>query len=153
MVDRLGEGGPISIIAMTDRDEQYRYGPEVTVEIQQQRLDSYRDAADVINNSKVEVLCLQHEYGLFGGSDGAHLLELLNRVRKPVVTTLHTILSEPTDSQKNVLQRICDRSSQVIVMADRAKSILTSTFGVDADRIRLIPHGVPDVPFGDTAPC
>lgn len=148
----LGEGGPINIVAMTDGDEEYRYGPEVTVEIQQQRLDSYRDAADVINNSKVEVLCLQHEYGLFGGKDGSHLLELLSRVRKPVVTTLHTILSEPTDSQRDVLRRICDRSSQVIVMADRAKSILTSTFGVDADRIRLIPHGVPDVPFGDTAP-
>ena len=145
-------GGAVSIVAMNDRDGKYVYGPEVLIEIHQQRREDYRNAADVLNTSRIDVISLQHEYGLFGGDCGDYLFEFLDRLQKPVVTTLHSVVSEPSPMQKEVLQRIGKRSSAVIVMANRAKMLLTEVYGVESDRIRLIPHGVPDVPFGDTEP-
>lgn len=145
-------GGVVSIVAMNDHDGEYAYGPEVLIEIHQQRREDYRNAADVLNTSRIDVICLQHEYGLFGGDCGDYLFEFLDRLQKPVVTTLHSVVSEPSPMQKEVLQRIGKRSSTVIVMANRAKMLLTEVYGVESDRIRLIPHGVPDVPFGDTEP-
>jgi len=146
------QSGRINIIAMNDRDGEYTYGLEVAGEIRQHRKEDYRNAADVLNNSKVDVVSLQHEYGLFGGADGEYLFGLLERLRKPLITTLHTILSEPSPGQLDVLRRVCEHSGAVVVMAQRARKILSEVYGVDPDRIRLIHHGVPDVPFGDTEP-
>jgi glycosyltransferase involved in cell wall biosynthesis len=139
----------VRIIAVNDQDNQYIYGPEVVFEIGQHRKFDYRNAADFLNDSKFETISLQHEYGLFGGEAGAYLLELLERLKKPIVSTLHTVLADPNDNQRKVLKRICDCSDTLVVMAERARALLTDRYGVPEDRIRLIHHGVPDVPFGN----
>lgn len=140
----------VRIVAVNDQDDLYTYGPEVAFEIRQRRKHDYRNAADFINDSKFETISLQHEFGLFGGDSGVYLLELLERVKKPVVTTLHTVLAEPNDSQREVLNRICDCSSKLVVMAERARTILQDCYKIPQDQIRVIHHGVPDLPFGDT---
>ena len=139
----------VRIIAVNDQDDVYHYGPEVAFEIGQHRKYDYRSAADFLNDSKFETISLQHEYGLFGGEAGVYLLELLERVKKPVVTTLHTVLAEPTDRQREVLKRICDCSATLVVMAERARAILNDCYDVPQERIRFIHHGVPDLPFGN----
>lgn len=153
---RLGQAisdrNGLQIVAMTDREGEYAYGPEVTVEINQHRREDYRIAADILNTGRIDAVSLQHEYGLFGGECGEYLFELLDRLRKPLVTTLHSVLSEPIPKQHEVLERVCAGSSVVVVMASRARLLLNEVYGVPLDRIRLIPHGVPDVPFGDTEP-
>ncbi len=148
----MPDGNRVAIIAMNDRDMEYDYGHEVTVQIHQHRREDYRNAAEILNTGKVDVVCLQHEYGLFGGECGDYLFDLLERLKKPVVSTLHSVVSEPTPKQQEVLKRVCARSSVVVVMADRARLILNGVYGVPLGRTRLIPHGVPDISFGDTEP-
>ncbi len=148
----LADGSTVQIVAMNDRDAGYAYDREVVLQVHQHRRDDYRNAADVLSTSRLDAVSLQHEYGLFGGDCGDFLFELLNRLRKPLVPTLHTILSEPSEQQRRVLHRICDRSSRVVVMAERAKELLRTVYEVPNEKIRLIFHGVPDIPFGDTAP-
>ncbi len=148
----LGASERVRYVAMNDRDGAYDYGPEVIAQIGQHRKEDYRNAAELLNTSKIDVVSLQHEYGLFGGNWGEYLFELLDRLRKPLVTTLHTVLTEPSDQQRQVLRRVCERSSAVVVMAERARSLLADVYGVPSDRIKLIHHGVPDVPLGDTEP-
>lgn len=148
----MSDEGSVSVIAMNDREESYDYGGEVKLEIPQHRRSEYRAAADAINNGRVDVVSLQHEYGLFGGECGEYLLDLVQRLRKPLITTLHTVLLDPSQKQREVLNAICDQSSSVVVMAEKARSILADVNGVTGDKVRLIPHGVPDVPFGDTEP-
>lgn len=140
----------VRIVAVNDQDDLYHYGPEVVFGIGQHRKYDYRNAADFLNDSKFETISLQHEYGLFGGEAGVYLLELLERLKKPVVSTLHTVLAEPNDGQREVLKRICDCSVTLVVMAERARTILTDCYGVAHERIRFIHHGVPDLPFGNT---
>lgn len=148
----LSQVRDVVMIAMDDQPEGYDYGPEVVVRINQHRREDYRNAAEVVNNSKVNVVSLQHEYGLFGGDCGEYLFELLDRLEVPLVPTLHTILTEPSAKQLEVLRRICSLSSFVAVMAEKARQILADVYDVPEDKVRLIPHGVPDVPFGDTEP-
>ncbi|MEX2672042.1 MAG: glycosyltransferase family 4 protein [Phycisphaeraceae bacterium] len=136
-------------VAMNDRPEGYRYPPRVWFEINQSRLGEYRLAADYLNMSHIDVVSLQHEYGLFGGAAGRYVLELLRRLRMPVVTTLHTVLKEPDDSQREVLKQLADVSSRLVVMADRAHEFLTDIYKIPREKIQLIPHGIPDVPFVD----
>jgi len=149
---RLAESNGISIVAINDQETGYDYGPEVKVQIDQHHREDYRTAAEILNDSHVDAVSLQHEYGLFGGEEGEYLLDLLRRLRKPVVSTLHTVLTEPSPKQRDVLQRICQHSQYVVVMADRARVILNEVYDVPEDHIRLIHHGVPDVPFTDTEP-
>ena len=137
---------------MNDRQGQYAYGDEVMLELHQHRREDYRNAADVLNNAKIDVVSLQHEYGLFGGDCGDYLLDLLDRLRKPLISTPHSVLSDPTPKQREILEAVCNKSSTVTVMANRARMILNETYGVPLEKIKLIPHGVPDVPFGDTEP-
>ena len=148
----LSQVRDVVMIAMDDQAESYDYGPEVVVRINQHRREDYRNAAEVINNSKVNVVSLQHEYGLFGGDHGDYLFELLDRLEVPLVPTLHTILTQPSSRQLEVLRRICKQSSYVVVMADKARQILRDVYDVQEGKIRLIHHGVPDVPLGDTEP-
>ncbi len=141
----------VQAIAMNDRAEGYRYGPRVAFEINENRLAEYRLAADFLNMSPAGVLCLQHEYGIYGGDHGAHVLELLRRVRLPVVTTLHTILKDPNERQKEVLTQLAEQVDRLVVMADRAFTFLTDIYRVPQHKIALIPHGIHDVPFVDPA--
>jgi glycosyltransferase involved in cell wall biosynthesis len=145
----LGSTERVRIVAVNDQDDLYNYGPEVAFEIGQHRKYDYRNAADFLNDSKFETISLQHEYGLFGGEAGVYVLELLERLKKPVVSTLHTVLAEPSDGQRAVLQRISDCSVALVVMADRARTLLHSCYAVPQERIRFIHHGVPDLPFGN----
>ncbi len=148
----LAGDSPVSIVAMTDRGGEYDYPPEVMLEIGQHKRDDYRSAAEMLNHSRVDVVSLQHEFGLFGGEAGEYLLDFIDRLRKPLVTTLHTVLIEPTPKQREVFERICARSARVVVMAERARTIMHEVNDIPHERIHLIHHGVPDVPFGDTEP-
>jgi glycosyltransferase involved in cell wall biosynthesis len=138
-----------SIIAMTDCPEGYNYPPEVRFEIPEQDISAYRRAADFLNLVNVDVLCLQHEFGIFGGPNGRHLLPLLRNLRMPVVTTLHTILRDPTREQKLVLQEVIKLSARVVSMAEKGIEFLRDIYETRMDKIDLIPHGIPDVPFAD----
>lgn len=140
------------VVALNDHNGEYAYGPEVTVQIGQHLREDYRHAADVLNMSRINAVSLQHEYGLYGGPQGTYVFELLDRLHEPVVPTLHTVLSEPSDEQREVLHSICERSTLVVVMAERAKHLLTEWYDVPRDKIRLIHHGVPDLPLCDTEP-
>src|SRR5579871_4638546 len=111
------------------------------------RIEDYIDAADALNAGQFDAVCLQHEYGIFGGEAGGHILALLARLTMPVVTTLHTVLSEPTPAQRRVLLGIVDASSRIVVMAEKARELLRSVYGASAEKIEVIPHGIPDFPF------
>lgn len=136
-------------VALNDRPEGYRYPPRVYFEINESRLGEYRLAADFLNLSNVDVCCLQHEFGLFGGRQGNYVLELLRRLRMPVVTTLHTVLKEPDADQREVTHQLAEASDRLVVMAERAYDFLTDIYGIDREKIALIPHGIPDVSFVD----
>lgn len=136
-------------IALNDRPEGYRYPDRVKFEINERRLADYRLAADYLNAARVDVVCLQHEYGIFSGREGEQIIQLLNRLRVPVVTTLHTVLEEPSGDQRRVLVEIARLSDRLVVMADRAVTFLQEIYGVSTDKIVHIPHGIPDVPFID----
>jgi glycosyltransferase involved in cell wall biosynthesis len=136
--------------AMNDRIEGYHYPSEVRFEMLEKDLDSYRRAADFLNFNNVEVLCVQHEFGIFGGPAGSHLLALLKEVRMPVVTTLHTVLRDPSAQQRQVTEELVRRSDRLIVMASKGAEFLREMYGVPKEKIDLIPHGIPDIPFRDT---
>jgi glycosyltransferase involved in cell wall biosynthesis len=123
----------------------------VRFELDQKDLDSYRRAADFLNFNNADVLCVQHEFGIYGGAAGSHLLTLLREVRMPVVTTLHTVLSEPNAAQRKVMEELVRRSDRLVVMAHKGAEILRDTYGVPDAKVDLIPHGIPDLPFIDSS--
>lgn len=136
--------------AVNDRLEGYDYPERVRFEIAEQELESYQRAAEFLNINNVEVISVQHEFGIYGGPAGRHLLTFLEEVQKPVVTTLHTVLSEPNAEQRMVMERLNALSSRFIVMAQRGCSLLESVYGVAREKIDVIPHGVIDMPFMDS---
>ncbi|HSW35929.1 MAG TPA: glycosyltransferase family 4 protein [Candidatus Limnocylindrales bacterium] len=148
-----GNGDPngFEVIALNSASENHHYGREVTFNIRDQHRVDYQRAADFINHSAADAVSIQHEFGIFGGDDGSYITSLLGALKNPAVTTLHTILEEPTAGQKQTLIRICEQSVQVVVMAQAAVNILKKTYGVPEDKILLIPHGAPDVPFLDSS--
>lgn len=129
----------------------YAYPPRVRFELMERDIDSYRCAADFLNINNVDVVCLQHEYGIFGGRAGSHILALLRELRMPIVTTLHTVLREPDPDQRRVLEEIAALSDRLVVMSERASEFLQEIYRTPAEKIDLIPHGIPDVPFVDPA--
>ena len=135
--------------AVNDRPEGYNYPARIRFEIDEKELDSYRRAADFLNINNVEIVSVQHEFGIYGGPAGSHLLAFLRDVHMPVVTTLHTVLSDPTNDQRAVMKQIDELSNRFIVMAERGRELLEKCYGVSPDKIDLIPHGVPDVQFID----
>jgi glycosyltransferase involved in cell wall biosynthesis len=137
------------VIAVSDRPGAYAYPPDVRFEIPQPDVASYVRAANFLNLAHMDALCVQHEFGIFGGVAGSHLLALLRRVRMPVVVTLHTVLENPDADQRRVFTEMVDLASRVVVMADRARGMLTSLYGVDDAKIAVIPHGIPDTGFTD----
>jgi glycosyltransferase involved in cell wall biosynthesis len=121
----------------------------VRFEIDERDLASYRRAADFLNTNQVDLVCLQHEYGIFGGPAGSHILTLLTELRMPVVTTLHTVLREPDDAQRAVLEQLAELSDRLVVMSRRGVTFLREVYGIPEEKVELIPHGIPDVPFVD----
>jgi len=134
----------VDVYAMNDRGARYDYPPEVACSINQDELADYARAAQKINASGADVVCVQHEYGIFGGAAGVHLLKLLDRVVAPVVVSLHTVLEQPTPEQRAVVEALVRRASKLIVMAEKGRRILRDVHGVADDRIAVVPHGAPD---------
>jgi glycosyltransferase involved in cell wall biosynthesis len=145
------EFGTTELLALpvNDTEEGYAYPARVRFELSEDNLASYRQAADFLNFSNIDLVCLQHEYGIFGGRAGAHILELLRRLRMPFATTLHTVLREPTPDQRAVMEEIASLSDRLIVMSRQSAEILQEVFQVPVGKIDLIPHGIPDLPFTD----
>ncbi|MBZ0275818.1 MAG: glycosyltransferase family 4 protein [Anaerolineae bacterium] len=129
----------------------YVYPPRVRFELSEKDIASYRRAADFLNINNVDLVCLQHEYGIYGGPAGSHILVLLRDLHMPIVTTLHTILEHPSSDQFRVLQEVAALSDRVIVMSERGIEFLEQIYGVSRRKIDFIPHGIPDVPFADSS--
>jgi len=136
-------------LPVNDIEGGYVYPPCVRFELTEQDIDSYRRAADFLNINNVDIVSLQHEYGIFGGRAGSHILVLLHELRMPIVTTLHTILRDPDPDQKRVLEEVAALSDRLVVMSKRGAEFLHEVYGVLPEKIDLIPHGIPDVPFVD----
>src|SRR3954449_6587448 len=136
-------------VSVNDIQDGYEYPEEVRFEIEEQDLSSYLRAADFLNISNVDIVCLQHEFGIFGGPAGGHILAFLRELRIPVVTTLHTVLREPRIDQRRVMQELISLSTRVVVMAERGRQMLQDIYEAPPAKIDLIPHGIPDVGFVD----
>jgi glycosyltransferase involved in cell wall biosynthesis len=136
-------------VSVNDVKGGYDYPEVVRFEIDEQDLSSYLRAADFLNISNVDMVCLQHEFGIFGGPAGGHILAFLRELRMPVVTTLHTVLLEPRADQRRVMQEIISLSTRVVVMAERGRQMLQDVYGAPPAKIDLIAHGIPDVGFVD----
>ena len=143
------DGGMVFAAAMNDTAEGYDYPERVKFELGQNAQADYLRAADFLNFSKVNAVCLQHEYGIFGGDDGSNILLTLRQLRVPVVTTLHTVLENPSQGQKKVLKEIGQLSARIVVMSHRAIKMLREGYDVEESKVVMIPHGIPDVPFMD----
>lgn len=139
-----------NVIALTGAAHATQYSDEVAFEIRQNHLADYRLAAEYINFSGTDIVSLQHEFGIFGGAEGRYVTQLLENLRVPVVTTLHTVLPEPSAAYRESLLRVASLSDRLVVMNARAIPILNGVYGVEGAKISVIPHGVPDVPFIDS---
>jgi glycosyltransferase involved in cell wall biosynthesis len=146
-----GEYGSARLFAIpvNDPDSSYDYPERVRLELSQEDETSYERAAEFLNFNGNDLVCMQHEYGIFGGAAGSHILTLLRRLKMPLVTTLHTVLREPDSDQRAVLDEIAHLSDRLIVMSEHAACLLRDVYGVPAGKIDMIPHGVPDLPFTD----
>src|SRR3954453_6431092 len=136
-------------VSVNDLKAVYEYPEVVRFEIEEQDLSSYLRAADYLNISNVDIVCLQHEFGIFGGTAGGHILAFLRELRMPVVTTLHTVLREPRVDQRRVMQELISLSTRLVVMAERGRQMLQDIYQAPPAKIDLIPHGIPDVGFVD----
>jgi len=136
-------------VSVNDIGDGYDYPEVVRFEIEEQDLSSYVRAADFLNISNVDIVCLQHEFGIFGGPAGGHILALLRELRMPVVITLHTVLREPRADQRRVMHELVSLSTRLVVMAERGRQMLQEIYQAPPAKIDLIPHGIPDVGFVD----
>ncbi len=136
-------------LPVNDVETGYAYPARVRFELTEKDIESYRRAADFLNINNVDLVCLQHEYGIFGGRAGSHILTLLRELRMPIVTTLHTILRDPDPDQRRVLEQVAALSDRLVVMSERGAEFLQEIYHVLPYKIDLIPHGIPDVPFED----
>jgi glycosyltransferase involved in cell wall biosynthesis len=135
------------IVAMTDHGQAYDYPSSVALQIKDDNIEEYVRAADFLNAGRFDIVCLQHEFGIFGGEAGVYILALLSRLTMPVVTTFHTVLAKPTTAQRTVMERIVEMSSKVVVMAHMGRDLLRNVYQVPDDKIEVIAHGIPDVAF------
>jgi glycosyltransferase involved in cell wall biosynthesis len=136
-----------SVIAMTDPGRSYDYPQAVSFQVHDEKIDDYRQAAKFLNDADVDVVSLQHEYGIFGGEAGGNITELLTRLKMPLVTTLHTVLGAPTPAQRDVMDRVIDASAKIVVMSKKGHELLRSVHDVPTSKIEVIAHGIPDFPF------
>jgi len=139
------------VVAIDEAGAETRtYPSRVVARLQSDDRASYRAIARAINEHASDILCVQHEYGLFGGPDGLWFLDLLEDIEKPVVVSLHTVLPQPTDEHRSVARRLCERADAVVVLSQTGKDILIGEYGIDAGKLHVIHHGVPDVAFRST---
>jgi glycosyltransferase involved in cell wall biosynthesis len=136
-------------LPVNDIEGGYPYPARVRFELIEKDIHSYTRAADFLNINNVDLVCLQFEYGIFGGKAGSHILTLLRDLRMPIITTLHTILDSPTTDQRLVLEEVAALSDRLVVMSERGSEYLQKIYNVLPEKIDLIPHGIPDVPFVD----
>ena len=139
------------VVAMNDTPEGYAYPEKVRFEIKQNKLSDYSIASQFLNISQTDIVCVQHEYGLFGGPAGSHLLKLLGDLRMPVVTTLHTVLKDPAPEYREVMCKLSDLSDKLVVMSRKASDFLKDIYAVPEEKIAVIHHGIPDTPFIDSS--
>lgn len=137
------------IVAMSN--EKLLYAKPVEFEIRSNSKNDYICAADYINFSNVQVISVQHEFGLFGGEAGSYLNLFLHKVKAPIITTLHTVIEEPSSEYYNSMMDLCQASRKLIVMNTHGITILEDVYGISKDKIELIPHGIPDLPFVDSS--
>lgn len=137
------------VMPINDTLDGYNYSSKVRFEIYEKDIESYRKAADFLNINNVDIVCLQFEYGIFGGKAGSHIIALLQELRMPVVTTFHTVLLEPNSDQRIVLEKVAELSERVVVMSKKGVDFLRVVYNINPSKIDLIHHGIPDVPFVD----
>src|SRR5580704_11694916 len=142
-------GGRLFAIPVNDPESSYQYPEQVRLELAQEDCGSYERAAEFLNFNGNDLVCMQHEYGIFGGVAGSHILLLLRKLRMPLVTTLHTVLREPDSNQRAVLEEIVSLSDRLVVMSELAADLLREVYEVPGEKIDVIPHGVPDMSFMD----
>ena len=142
-------GGSVRAVAMNDVPHGYCYPPEVAVEIDQHDPVNYSLAAESLNQRSIDVVSIQHEFGIFGGVKGSYVTHLMSGLHMPVVTTLHTILRNPSPPQRAVTRDLCALSERLVVMTETGKEFLHDIYDIPTARIEVIPHGVPDTPFLD----
>jgi glycosyltransferase involved in cell wall biosynthesis len=143
-VKTLGVDLVTGIVAMNDSGSRYVYPASVLFTVSDAEVTDYVEAAAFLNSQHFDVVSLQHEFGIFGGENGEHILTLLSRLRMPLVTTFHTVLARPKTAQRAVMSRIIALSSKVIVMAEKGRELLLTVYGVPLEKIEVIPHGIPD---------
>ena len=136
-------------VPVNDVEEGYEYPGVVRFEIEEQDLSSYQRAADFLNISNVDIVCVQHEFGIYGGPAGRHVLALVRELKMPVVTTFHTLLRDPNDTQRRVMQELITHSTRLVTMTERGRQMLQDVYRAPCSKIDLIPHGIPDIPFVD----
>jgi len=139
------------VIAIDEPDaEVRRYPPEVVARIKEQSRESYARAAELVSVYPIELVNIQHEYGLFGGERGEWLVDFIRVLQKPVVLTMHTVLPDPDSDYLRVTRALCEQASKVVALSETGRGLLENVYGVDPERLAVIHHGVPDVPFQDT---
>src|ERR1700719_345383 len=145
------EYGTARLLALpvNDTEQGYDYPARVRWSLAQDDLTSYQEAAEFLNFNNIDMVCLQHEYGIFGGPAGSHILHLLRGLKMPAVTTLHTVLREPNPDQLLVMEEIAELSDRLIVMSQLSSQFLQEIFKVPGSKIDMVPHRVPDLPFLD----
>jgi glycosyltransferase involved in cell wall biosynthesis len=135
------------IVAMTDHGHVYDYPTSVGIQINDGLINDYIRAAEFLNAGRFDVISLQHEFGIFGGEAGGDIVPLLSLLKTPIVTTLHTVLAEPSTVQRDVFTRIIELSSRVVVMAEKGRELLRTVYQIAEEKIEVIPHGIPDFAF------
>ncbi|MEO8210894.1 MAG: glycosyltransferase family 4 protein, partial [bacterium] len=141
----------VNISALNDTPEGYKYPSDVNFEIKDKNVNDFKEAANYLNLSDADVISIQHEFGLYGGEAGSNILNLINKLNKPVVTTLHTVLENPSIDELKVMKEIGNRSSFTVVQSKRSFDILERVAKIPRRKIKYIPHGAHDVPFLDPA--
>jgi len=148
--EAASQGSFEPLVVTMRSDSHVRYDNPVKFEIRQNVRSDYICAADYINFSHIDLVSVQHEFGLFGGEAGSYLSLLLNRLKAPIITTLHTVLDEPAPEYQKALVDVCAASEKVVTMNERGVTMLQDIYGIPTERIELIAHGIPDLPFVDS---
>jgi polysaccharide biosynthesis protein PslF len=146
LVNALQKTGKINTSIMAINDSDYFYPPNVKFTIEQQSKEAYTEAAEKINGSGVDLLMVEHEFGIYGGTSGEYLLDLTEHLRIPYCVTLHTVLPNPDEQQKKIIATLAAKCSKLITMAANTVEILQNTYGVDKNKIEVVHHGVPEYP-------
>ncbi len=147
----LGAGIDVSVVAMDDNDEGYKYPRRVKFQLRENKMAEYLQAADFLNVHQYDIAILQHEFGIFGGENGSHILMLIKNLNMPVITILHTVLEKPTEEQRAIIMGLAKHSETLVVMSNHGASILREIYAVPESKIAFIHHGIPDLGFED--PC